>query len=194
MDDDEPVEPSVAAKLVERIMNGDSRAESELVERYQQGVLTLLRHQGCDRSLAEDLAQETFLLLIPKLRAGELRNPESLSSFIRSIAKYLAIEHFRKVRLHPKVGDLSMAEDVIDPKPRPDLESWFKEEIGIVRRVLSELKIERDRQVLYRFWILEEDKELICAALGVPPKNFNAVLHRARNRFMELWEKRGRKP
>jgi len=61
-----------------------------------------------------------------------------------------------------------------------------KERSTIVRRILKELKSERDRQILFRFYISEEDKEIICADLGLSSQHFNRVLYRARERFREL--------
>jgi RNA polymerase sigma-70 factor (ECF subfamily) len=57
-----------------------------------------------------------------------------------------------------------------------------------VRKVLGELKSERDRQVLFRFYVAEEEKEKICASLGLTSLHFNRVLFRARERFRELYE------
>jgi RNA polymerase sigma-70 factor (ECF subfamily) len=48
---------------------------------------------------------------------------------------------------------------------------------------------ERDIQVLYRFYIADEDKEEVCAELGLSSLHFNLVLHRARERFKELYER-----
>ncbi len=47
---------------------------------------------------------------------------------------------------------------------------------------------DRDRQILYRFYIAEEDKERICADLDLSSLHFNRVLFRARQRFKDLLE------
>jgi RNA polymerase sigma-70 factor (ECF subfamily) len=57
-----------------------------------------------------------------------------------------------------------------------------------VRRLIGELDTDRDRQILYRFYIAEEDKERICADLELSSLHFNRVLFRARQRFKELLE------
>jgi RNA polymerase sigma-70 factor (ECF subfamily) len=48
---------------------------------------------------------------------------------------------------------------------------------------------ERDIQVLYRFYIADDEKEQICADLGLTSLHLNRVLHRARERFRELYER-----
>lgn len=59
----------------------------------------------------------------------------------------------------------------------------------MIRRVLNGLTTDRDREVLFRFYINEERKEQICADLGLSDLHFNRVLHRARQRYKELYEK-----
>ena len=48
------------------------------------------------RADADDLHQETFRVVLEKVRAGELREPEKLPGFIRQIAKNLCIADYRK--------------------------------------------------------------------------------------------------
>ena len=60
----------------------------------------------------------------------------------------------------------------------------------LVRRVLQELANERDRQILLRFYIAEEDKDRISADYGLSSLQFNRVLHRARQRYKELMVER----
>ena len=57
----------------------------------------------------------------------------------------------------------------------------------IVRRVLSEMTSERDRQVLFRFYIAGDGKDAICRDLGLTSLHFNRVLFRARERYRELY-------
>jgi hypothetical protein len=52
--------------------------------------------------------------------------------------------------------------------------------------VLHQLGNERDRQILLRFYIAEEDKDRISADYGLSSLQFNRVLHRARQRYREL--------
>jgi RNA polymerase sigma-70 factor (ECF subfamily) len=52
--------------------------------------------------------------------------------------------------------------------------------------LLNELGTARDREILTRLYLDDEDKEAICAALGVDSTHFNRVLFRAKQRFREL--------
>jgi DNA-directed RNA polymerase specialized sigma24 family protein len=55
-----------------------------------------------------------------------------------------------------------------------------------VRQVIQELGTSRDRDILLRFYIAEEDKERISADFGLSSLQFNRVLHRARERYREI--------
>jgi DNA-directed RNA polymerase specialized sigma24 family protein len=57
--------------------------------------------------------------------------------------------------------------------------------------MLDDLPTARDRDVLIRFYLNDESKEDICAALGLSDEHFNRVIFRARNRFRALLERRG---
>ena len=59
------------------------------------------------------------------------------------------------------------------------------------RQMLDEMPATRDREVLMRFYIHDEEKEEICQDLRLSMEHFNRVIFRARNRFRELLEQRG---
>jgi hypothetical protein len=62
-----------------------------------------------------------------------------------------------------------------------------RDQVDRVRRTLEGLSTERDRDVLRRFYLTADDKDCICADLGLTRLQFNRVLYRARERFRELW-------
>jgi RNA polymerase sigma-70 factor (ECF subfamily) len=177
------------ADLVSRIRAGDQRAEEELVERYRRGVAIVLRREVRHAVVAADLTQETFRIALEKIRRGDLREPEKLSGFICSLARNLAIGHHRQSSREESLTEIELAQTLPDPAPGQLEELLQKEKAAIVRQVINELPTERDRQVLFRFYIAEEEKEQICADLGLTGLHFNRVLFRARQRYKELYEK-----
>lgn len=185
------VSPESAAELVRKIRAGDAAAESELVSRYGRGVTILIRRASRDASALDDLYQQTFQIALEKIRRGDLREPERLSGFICSLARNLVIDHFRRAA-HRFPGRVE-ANRAPDPAPGP-LESLLRvEKASIVRRVLAELPSERDREILFRFYIAEDEKDSICRDLGLTSLHFNRVLFRARERYRELYEEMTRR-
>ncbi|HET9157713.1 MAG TPA: sigma-70 family RNA polymerase sigma factor, partial [Myxococcaceae bacterium] len=180
--DPAPAPETVAA----RIRAGDRSAESELFETFSRGVRVILRHVARDPPLVDDLHQETFRLGIERIRSGGLRDESQPGPFLAGLARNLAIEHFRKARR-------SVPEDEAGLERTPSLAPSAPEQLEReddarrVARVLEALPTERDRAVLRRFYLGQEDKDVLCEELGVDRLQFNRILHRARERFRALW-------
>lgn len=176
--------------LVRRIRNGDPGAEEELVCRFGEGLAFLLRRWTRDRTAAEDLYQETFRLALEKIRSGEVRDPERLAGFLRSLAKNLSIHYYRRSAVQEvREEDLETAAGLSTTEAGQLGQLLRREKAALVRRVLEELGSERDRQVLFRFYIAEEDKERIRSDLGLSGPELNMVLFRARRRYRDLYER-----
>ena len=172
--------------LADRIRAGDAAAERELVERFSCGVRVILRNAGADPSTVDDLHQETFRIALEKIRRGELRDAAGLSCFMASLARNLAIEHFRRPR-PPSTNDQAALESV--PSPERDALDRIvaSEQARVVHQVVEELGTERDREILRRFYLSSEAKQKIREDWGLSGQQFNRVLYRARERYRELY-------
>jgi RNA polymerase sigma-70 factor (ECF subfamily) len=183
----EKPEPEVAADLVRRIASGDRAAEEELARRYSQGLLFHLRRTTGDPSLSDDLHQETFRVVLERLRGGRIADPGRLAGFILGTGRNLFLGGWRKQSRRGERDAVDVDElELLDPAPDPLDQTLREEEIREVRRLLGELGTDRDRQVLFRFYVAEEKKDRICADLGLSSLHFNRVLFRARQRFKEM--------
>lgn len=177
------------AGLVGRIRAGESSAEAELVNRYRRGLAFILARATSDRPAIDDLLQDAFRIALEKIRKGDLREPEKLSGFLCGLARNLAIEHFRKGAAR-RAATSAGGEALIRRPPDPQERALQAERLAIVRQVLSELGSDRDRQILYRFYIAEDEKDAICRDLHLSSLHFNRVLFRARERYRALYLKR----
>jgi len=182
------IETCSLVDLVSRIRAGDRQAEAELVERYSRGVKIIIRREVDDAAAAEDIHQETFRIGLEKIRQGDVREPERLSGFICGVARNLVIDYFRRAARQENMTEIEEAARLPHPASDQLQELLRKEKADLVRQVLKEMPNERDIQVLYRFYIADDEKEQICADLGLTSLHFNRVLHRARERFRELYE------
>src|SRR5262250_731296 len=85
------------AELVRRIGAGESEAEAELFGRMAPRIrLYGLRHLR-DASAADDLTQQVILTALEALRAGRLREPAKLASFILGICRMTVLDGRRGV-------------------------------------------------------------------------------------------------
>ncbi len=162
------------AELVRQIGAGDDRdAEAELFRRMAPRVrLYGLRHLR-DEHAAEDLAQQVLITTLEALRAGRLREPEKLVSFVLGTCRMTVLnlkrgEH-RKKRLLAQFGaDLAMPAQ--PPGPRLDQEQ--------LARCLRNLK-ERERTVVVMTFYDEQTGADVAGFLGVSEANVRVIRHRA---------------
>ena len=164
--------------------------------RFSHGLLLMIRRLAQNPALADDLHQETLALVLEKIRRGGVREPEKLAGFIRSTARNLFIADRRKEARYRPLDDGREDEEgapretvFVDRGPAPLDRALAGEEARQVQRLLDELRYERDRQVLLRFYLSDHSKEEICADLEIEPSHFNQVIFRARERLRELWER-----
>lgn len=184
----EPDEARIAADLVQRIARGERAAEGEMVERYSRGLLYFLRRLSGDPHLAEDLHQETFRIVLERLRERGLDEPAKLSAFLRRTARYVFLGQHRKRKRRRTEPDPEILERAVDTRPGPHRRAVTDEAARSVREVIARLGTERDRQILYRFYVAEHEKEEICSDLQLDGLHFNRVLYRAKQRFRALLE------
>jgi RNA polymerase sigma-70 factor (ECF subfamily) len=170
---------------VQRIADGDSAAESELVEKYSRGVRLLLLKRTGNAQVAADCANDTFVVVLQKLRAGELNNPDALSAYIRQTAINLSIQYFRKEKRYVSQDDGIIE---LNLSHRDGKDSEIDRELlrGKLEEALEQLSVPRDREILRRFYLGDEDKDDICGALELSAAHFDRVLYRAKQRMREL--------
>ena len=104
-------------ELVKRIIAGDSAAEEALIRRYHQGVAIIIDRIVRNRSVTEDIFQDTFKIVLAKVRRGELRESERLSGFVCGVARNAAIDHIRRTRHIRNLEAIGNAEHIPDPAP-----------------------------------------------------------------------------
>lgn len=173
--------------LVSRIEAGDAKAEDELVRHYVPTVRLILLRRTRNPQLANDLCQDTFVIALRRLRAGELRNPQALSAFIHKISINLSIEHFRyeKRFVHAPDEIISLHKPQRDDKVQKIDQARARR---LIDQALGQLGVARDREILKRFFLQDEDKTRICSDLDLSTEHFDKVLFRAKQRMRILIE------
>ena len=177
------------SELVSRIRAGDQQAEVELVECYSPVVMSIIRREIGATALADDLYQESFCIILEKVRRGDVREAEKLSGFVCGVARNQVIKHFQRAVRQRNMAETEDADSISHPAPNQLEQLLQREKADIVRQILIEMTNERDIHVLFRFYLAEHDKKQICADLGLTSMQFNLVLHRARARYRELYER-----
>lgn len=162
------------AGVVGRIQQQDSSGVVDLYALISGVVRANLSHVV--NSYEDDL-HEILLIVIEAILRGELRNPERLSGFVRTVARRRAIAHIRgnidyrrRFVSHPEVAP--------SPDPSPEQRAVSVERELSMRYVLASLR-RRDREILVRFYIQEQRPEQICAEMALTPNQFRLFKSRA---------------
>jgi len=185
-DQSEQSEHEIAADLARQIGQGVRAAEQALVARYGPPLHFMLKQRTRDSELALDIRQDALRIVIEKLRAGTLEQPERLGGYLRGVALKLCGAQKRKESRRATTADSDAIEAMADSRTDPAQHLSDEQLKRSVRELLAELSTPRDRDILTRVYLLEEDKETVCTALGVDSLHFNRVLFRAKQRFREL--------
>lgn len=172
--------------LVAGIIAGNQRDEQILITRYWRGLYFILNRRAQNPDLAADLAQDTFIIVLQKIRDGGIENPDALPAFIRQTGVNLLIAHYRKEQRRKTEVDEHI--DTAFSEQCADLPTQLNAELlsELVRQVMQELPTERDRQLLSQFFLQGVDKAQLCDNFDLKPEHFDRVLFRARNRLKQL--------
>jgi RNA polymerase sigma-70 factor, ECF subfamily len=121
------------------------------------------------------------------IRNGDLRDPERLMGYVRTVVKRqiaasidLAVQNRRN---RPDFEDSLFS--VSDWRENPEKTVMARQRTEIARRVLNGIS-RRDREILNRFYVLEQSQEQICAEMRLTYNQFRLLKSRAKARFGEL--------
>lgn len=169
---------------------GQDEISDEFVKHHYAGLQLLLRRRIGDPGVAAEILNEAVATAIAHMRVGRVAQPDRLPGYVYRVALNLYRNYRREfdnrteIRTNPDDIDqlpaASCAADTIDAGV-----------LQRVRAVIEELPTPRDREIVKRFYLEEEDKADICASLGLTPLHFDKVVFRARQRMRVLLESKG---
>lgn len=186
-------------EVIARLQAGDDAAYDELVARYKDRLFTFIRYMVKERTLAEDLLQETFIRLW-KYRM-KYREIARFSTWIYTIAGNLVRSEMRRksrdlrVDIEPKEGEDRPAVELVDKAPPVDAQVHSRMTIERVRAAIDRLP-EEFREVIILRELEELSYEEIVELISVPLGTVKSRINRARARLRELLteESRGSRP
>lgn len=197
-------------ELIARLLDGDEAAFSELVRSYHPSLVRLARNFVQSESVAEEVAQETWLEVLKGLERFERRS--SLKTWIFRILMNRARTRGERERRTVSFSDLSTPDHEFEPEPAVDParfaanghwvtfpDAWHattpeslladRQTGSILMEAINSLPpnlravIElRDRDQ----WNSDE----VCDLLGISEANQRVLLHRARARVRKAVEDR----
>jgi RNA polymerase sigma-70 factor (ECF subfamily) len=188
-DDPTPARYAMLSMLVDRIQSGQTDGMEELYQLFSKGIRFYLCRQLGPQEF-DDKVHDTFVLVVLAIRKGELREPQRLMGFVRTIVRRQVAAHIdRVVHIRRDHMDLETSARVADPAGNPEEAAMFHQRTDLIRRVLGEMA-ERDREILTRFYLEEEAQEQICSEMALSETQFRLLKSRAKARFGELGRKK----
>lgn len=176
---------NVEVEWLQKAIDGDEEAFSQIVETYQRPVYNLCYRMLGDEIDAEDAAQETFWRAYQALRRYD--RSRSFATWLLSIAAHYCIDQQRKRRVPILSVDLLPEEDAPDPSPSPEKVVGQLEESSQMRRLLDTLGPQDRAAVVLRYWY-EFSEDEIAKSLNLTVSAVKSRLHRARKELAQNWK------
>lgn len=176
-------------ELVESIRAGDQDAMSRLYATFGRGVRYYLSRQLGAQEI-EDKVHDTFLVVLGAIQRGELRDPERLMGYVRTVVRRLVATHIdRLVEERKERTDVESGISLADERADPEKDAERQQKMEIMQQVLRSIS-KRDREILTRFYLYEQTQEQICRDMGLNDTQFRLLKSRAKARFAEIGKRR----
>lgn len=175
--------------LVLRIQKNENEALEELYSLFSRGIKFLIVRQ-LGRQDIEDRVHDTFLIVIAAIQKGDLRDPTRLMGFVRTvvrrqIAGYIEKNYSRRRDELDVEGSARVPDDSLTPEEA----AIRTQNANIMDEVLRSCS-RRDREILTRFYLLEQPQEQICDEMALNENQFRLLKSRAKARFTEEGRRR----
>ncbi len=172
-------EAELARRIADAAPRVDVAAEAELYRLLAPRVRLYGRRHLRDDDEARDLMQQVMVMAIEKLRAGALREPERIASFVFGACRMVTMElrrgeRRREALLEQFGADLGIADIAIAPRL----------DEARVARCLERLA-ERERSVMVMTFYDDEPAERVGTMLGLSEGNVRVIRHRALQRLRD---------
>jgi len=160
--------------MVEQIRNGDPSALEQMYRIFSTGIRFYLCRQLGPQDL-DDRVHDVFLIIVQSIQKGELREPERLMGYVRTIVRrQVAAQIDDNVKARRNQADLEFGMTLSDHHPNPERSAIEHQNEELAMRILNNLP-KRDREVLARFYLEEQPADRICHEMGLTETQFRLV-------------------
>lgn len=175
--------------LVAQIKAGEDAGMEQLYKLFSRGIRYYLCRQLGPQEL-EDKVHDTFLIVVNAIKRGDLREPERLMGFVRTVVRRQVAAYIEQaVHTRREQADLETGVTVADRKQNPEQEAMLRQKAELMKNVLGCLS-QRDRDILVRFYLQEQTQEQICREMSLTETQFRLLKSRAKAKFGEIGRKK----
>jgi RNA polymerase sigma factor (sigma-70 family) len=171
--------------LVQRIRSEDPSGMEDLYSVFSKGIrFHLYRHFGPQD--LDDKVHDAFLVIVQAIRRGDVREPERLMGYVRTVVRRQVAAHIQSVvEARRNYTELDLGVALRDVQPTPEHAIIRRENLELAQRILNGIP-RRDREVLTRFYLREQTPRQICGDLALTETQFRLIKSRAKARFGQL--------
>lgn len=170
--------------LIEKTLQGDSKAYGQLVQKYQAFVYTIVLRIVKVKEEAEEVAQDTFIKAYESL--SSYRGDSKFSSWLYSIAYRKALDAIRKSK---KNRNLELIEEITENETSTieNALSYIeeKERKEVIQKCIMELS-EIESAIITFFYFEELSIKEIAKITNLSEDNVKVKLFRSRKKLFSL--------
>ena len=174
--------------IIDKVLNGNTNAFSELVNSYKDLVFSLAIKMTKNREEAEEISQDTFIKAFKNL--AKFNGDSKFSTWLYKIAYHACLDRFKKnVNLYKTDSidslvsfNISSAEDTMQSIERT-------ERAEMMNFCMNELP-EEERSILWFFYYKELSLKEIFEITDFSEANIKVKLHRARKHLLKIVQQR----
>lgn len=170
---------ALARRIAEGPPGTTDAEESELYRRFAPRVRLYGRRHLRNEAASDDLAQEVLWRTIERLRAGEVRQPADIGSFILGTSRMMAHGERRTTRRRE-----ALSAQFLDTRPESTPAPLTSLDTPRVAACLRQLG-ERERTVVLLTFYADREAPRIAADLGVSAGAVRVIRHRAMARLRD---------
>jgi RNA polymerase sigma-70 factor (ECF subfamily) len=176
------------SETIRRAQHGDRAAFEQLYRKHSRRVYALCLRMSGNVSEAEDLTQDSFLMLFRKIQS--FRGDSAFSTWLHRVTVNTVLMRFRKAQLPVESLDEACDRDEEGLKPPLQVGEQDLRLLGVLDRVNLERAINRLAPGCKEMFVLHDVvgylHEEIAEIAGCSVGNSKSQLHKARIRLREI--------
>jgi RNA polymerase sigma-70 factor (ECF subfamily) len=157
---------------------------TKLINEHYSGLINLVGGAVRSIDLAAEMVHQAIVITLEHIKAGRIGSTNQVPGHVYGICTRLLRNYRRSMsnRADLRVDSEHLATMASDEQVNLSDEQRIKECVVLALRSLSS----RDRDVVTRFYLYDEDKGRICRDFNLSPILFNKIISRARQRVRML--------
>lgn len=168
-------------------IQGDESGLVEIIRDYKDGLIFYLNTFVCNIHTAEDLAEDTFVLLFTKKPKD--REIRSFKTWLYTIGRNIAIDHLRRRSKKQEIS-AELCDELASEEERLETAFIREERKVYIHRALMKLKSEY-RQVLWLIYFEELSSKEVAFIMKKSAHSVETLAYRARKSLKLQLEKEG---